>query len=113
MWYLDSGCSRHMTGDKAKFSTLEPSDGRYVTYGDNAKGKITGIGSICKNTITLENVLFISGLKYNLISISLLCDKGLNVSFYASYCIIRNNETILLIGNRHKNIYLIDLENIK
>ncbi|PKU71958.1 hypothetical protein MA16_Dca007322 [Dendrobium catenatum] len=111
MWYLDSGCSRHMTGDKAKLFTLESNDGGYVTYGDNAKGKIIAIGSIYKNSITLEKVVFVSGLKHNLISISQLCDKGLNVSFYASHCIIINNETILLIGNRYKNIYLIDLEN--
>ncbi|WP_439126601.1 hypothetical protein, partial [Photobacterium alginatilyticum] len=45
-WFLDSGCSRHMTGDKTKFTTLAPKDGGYVTFGDNGKGKIIGIGSI-------------------------------------------------------------------
>ncbi|XP_057964405.1 uncharacterized protein LOC131155355 isoform X2 [Malania oleifera] len=42
-WYLDSGCSRHMTGDKGKFTSIVPKDGGYVTFGDNAKGRIIGV----------------------------------------------------------------------
>ncbi|XP_059627686.1 uncharacterized protein LOC132270528 [Cornus florida] len=38
-WFLDSGCSRHMTGDRAKFSSLEAYNGGSVTFGDNSKGK--------------------------------------------------------------------------
>ena len=45
-WYLDSGCSRHMTGDKEQFNKLDAKDGGHVTFGDNAKGKIIGIGEI-------------------------------------------------------------------
>ncbi|XP_074266866.1 uncharacterized protein LOC141590156 [Silene latifolia] len=40
-WYLDSGCSRHMTGDISQFLSLEPFDGGKVTFGDNKKGKVT------------------------------------------------------------------------
>ncbi|GMI84085.1 hypothetical protein HRI_002077800 [Hibiscus trionum] len=45
-WYLDSGCSRHMTGDKSRFVELKPKSGGVVTFGDNSKGHIEGIGSI-------------------------------------------------------------------
>ena len=45
-WYLDSGCSRHMTGDKEQFYKLNAKDRGHVTFGDNAKGKIVGIGEI-------------------------------------------------------------------
>ena len=45
-WYLDSECSRHMTGDKEQFNKLDANDGGHVTFGDNAKGKIIGIGEI-------------------------------------------------------------------
>ncbi|WP_409226504.1 hypothetical protein, partial [Klebsiella pneumoniae] len=51
-WYLDSGCSRHMTGDKAKFISLTLKDGGYVTFGDDSKGKIIGIGKIGNGSIT-------------------------------------------------------------
>ena len=44
--YLDSGCSRHMTGDKKQFNKLDTKNGGHVTFGDNAKGKIIGIGEI-------------------------------------------------------------------
>ncbi|KAL4369611.1 hypothetical protein GQ457_05G021570 [Hibiscus cannabinus] len=45
-WYLDSGCSRHMTGDKSRFLELKPKSGVVVTFGDNSKGHIEGIGNI-------------------------------------------------------------------
>ncbi|KAK8568979.1 hypothetical protein V6N12_007512 [Hibiscus sabdariffa] len=45
-WYLDSGCSRHMTGDRSRFLELKSKSGGVVTFGDNSKGHIEGIGSI-------------------------------------------------------------------
>ena len=45
-WYLDSGCLRYMTGDKEQFHKLNAKDGGHATFGDNAKGKIIGIGEI-------------------------------------------------------------------
>ncbi|KAF1881686.1 hypothetical protein Lal_00032155 [Lupinus albus] len=45
LWYLDSGCSKHITGNKNKFSFLTPRDKGYVTYGDNNKGRILGVGN--------------------------------------------------------------------
>lgn len=63
MWYLDSGCSHHMTGDKAMFSTISPKDGGYVTFGDNAKGKIVGEGKVGKApNPTIDEVLLVNGL---------------------------------------------------
>ena len=46
LWYLDSGCSRHMTGDLSKFISLSRKDEGMVTFGDNKKGKIIGKGDI-------------------------------------------------------------------
>ena len=37
LWYLDSGCSRHMTGDRSLFKTFEPKRGGNVTFGDGNK----------------------------------------------------------------------------
>ena len=59
-----------MTGDKDQFVTLETKEG-VVTFGDNGKGHIVGIGKIQITPLTiLENVLLVKGLKHNLISIS-------------------------------------------
>ena len=86
-WYLDSGCSRHMTGDKNLFMDLKPKNGGDFTFGDNSKGKIEGIGIIDnKSSIFIENVLLVNGLKHNLLSISQLCDKGFKVVFECMNC---------------------------
>ncbi|GAV67062.1 hypothetical protein CFOL_v3_10571, partial [Cephalotus follicularis] len=75
-WYVDSGCSKHMTGDKSLFINLKEVDGGKVTFGDNNKAKICGIGSIGNKFSTLiENVSYVVGLKHNLLSVSQLCDK--------------------------------------
>ena len=65
-----------MTGDETQFKSLKPKDGGFVTFGDNGKGRIIEIGSIGKNSSTsIENVLFVKGLKHNLLNISQLYDK--------------------------------------
>ena len=45
-WYIDSGCSKHMTGDKSNFLTLSESKSRNVTFGNYAPGKIKGKGMV-------------------------------------------------------------------
>ncbi|KAF1894470.1 hypothetical protein Lal_00043412 [Lupinus albus] len=68
-WYLDSGCSRHMTGDRSNFLDLSLKGKRYVTYGDNNKGKILGTGTIGNSFQTqIENVLYVEGLEHILLS---------------------------------------------
>ena len=70
VWYLDSGCSHHMTRDKAMLSNISPKDGGYVTFGDNGKGKIVGEGKVGKSpNPTIDDVLLVNGLKHNLLSI--------------------------------------------
>ena len=79
-WYLDSGCSRHMTGDPATLSSCKVG---MVIFGDDGTGKIIGIETIGKKPFSmLENILLVDGLKANLISISQLCDKNMNVIFW-------------------------------
>ena len=79
-WYLDSGCSRHMTGDKEAFIIVRMKEEEMVTFRDDGKGHIIGIGKIqITPQICLENMLYVLGLKHNLISISQLCDRGYKV----------------------------------
>lgn len=42
-WFLDSGCSRHMTRDYSKFNLISKIDGGFVTFGDNAKRKLLAL----------------------------------------------------------------------
>jgi len=49
-WYIDSGCSKHMTVDASKFTHISPKKSGHVTYGDNNKGRILGVGNIGTNS---------------------------------------------------------------
>ncbi|XP_068504053.1 uncharacterized protein [Phaseolus vulgaris] len=84
-WYLDSGCSKHMTGDKSNFVSITFKQEGHVTYGDNNKGRILGRGSIGdKSILIIHDVLYVEGPKHNLLNISQLCDKGYQVVFVLS-----------------------------
>ena len=74
---MDSGCSNHMTGDRSKFVTFDENKSRNVTFGNDKAGKIKGKGSIGLNSGRGEaqDVLFVDGLKENLLSVSQMCDK--------------------------------------
>ena len=53
MWHVDSGCSRHMTGDISCLQDFKGLDGGYVAFGSNSKGwKITGKGKVSKGKMT-------------------------------------------------------------
>ncbi|PKA59915.1 hypothetical protein AXF42_Ash015973 [Apostasia shenzhenica] len=113
MWLLDSGCSCHMTGDKSKFITLKPRNGGLITFGDDTKKRTIKIGKVDKDSTTsIDKVLLVDGLAYNLLSISQLCDNGYDILFDASKCLIKQNDVITFVGNRYYNIYQVDLGSI-
>ena len=71
MWYLDSGCSRHMCGNKVFFDTVTKCDGGLVTFGDGNTFRIVEKGNIRSQGLpNLTDVLLVEGLKANLISIN-------------------------------------------
>ena len=87
LWYLDSGCSRHMTGNKGLFKTLFEGNNGTVTFGDRSKFVIRGIGIVdILGLPVFEDVWYVDGLKLNLLSISQICDIGLNVFFTKYEC---------------------------
>ena len=87
LWYLDSGCSKHMIGNKALFKTLFEGKIGTVTFGDWSKSVIKGIGTVDIPRLPVsEDVWYVNGLKANLLSISQICDNGLNVLFTRYEC---------------------------
>jgi hypothetical protein len=90
-WILDSGCSHHMTEFNSNFSSLELYDGGTVTFGNNKrKSKIIGIGTIGVKNLTISNVYLVVGLKFNLLSISQLCNVRFYVKFDVEACYLIN-----------------------
>jgi hypothetical protein len=83
IWLIDSGCSRHITGDKGWFSSLVPVVAKkYITFGDNGPGCVSSEGEIkvC-DKITLRRVALVQSHGYNLLFVSQLLDEGLEVLF--------------------------------
>jgi hypothetical protein len=83
---IDSGCSRHLTGDKGWFSSLVPVvTRRYITFRDNGRGRVLSEGEIkVSDKITLRCVALVQSLGYNLLSVSQLLDEGFEVLFRPS-----------------------------
>lgn len=91
LWYLDSGCSRHMTGDKGQFKKFKSLSGISVTFEDGSITTIKGKGSVDILCLpTFHNVLFINGLKANLLNINQFCDENYRVQFFKDECNIYN-----------------------
>ena len=109
--YLDSGCSRHMTRDRRKFSHLQEKEGGMVLFGGKDKGKIIGISKVRDS---IDDVLLVDGLTHNLLSISQLCDKRNRVIFEKSHYAIfeKDSNKIKFFGQKVNNVYIVDFENL-
>ncbi|GJX57149.1 putative ribonuclease H-like domain-containing protein [Tanacetum coccineum] len=115
---IDSGCFRHMTGNKCYLTEYEDYDGGFVSFGDG-KGRISGKGKIKTRTLDFDNVYFCKELKYNLFSVSQICDKKNNVLFTDTECLVLSSDfklldesQVLLRVPRKDNIYSVDLKSV-
>jgi predicted aspartyl protease len=115
MWLIDSGASRHMTGDRKNFSSMKEKETPHkVELGDNNSYAVKGIGQAtikmesC-NSIHLSNVLYVPGLKKNLVSISCLEEKGDRVAFVDGKVLVWSKDSKIentrVIGTREGRLY--------
>jgi hypothetical protein len=84
---MDSGCTSRMIGDKSLFvdPNLTASLLKYITFGDNSKGKVIGLGKIAiAKDKSIDDVLLVQSLGFNLMSVGKLCDLGMLVLFSIS-----------------------------
>lgn len=112
---IDSGASRHITGYREHLSNLKEKDSHLqVIIGDDACYSVKGAGSNSFQLdsgipLHLSDVLFVPGIKRNLISISALEDKGYHVAFADGKVLAwKKNSSIqsaLVIGVRHDSLY--------
>ncbi|GKC14840.1 putative ribonuclease H-like domain-containing protein [Tanacetum coccineum] len=109
-----------MTGNMSYLTDFGEIDGGYVAFGGNPKGeKITGRGTIKTGNLDFENVYFVRDLKFNLFSVSQMCDKKNSVLFNETECIVlspnfklTDESYVLLKVPRKNNMYSVDLKNI-
>ncbi|GJV06902.1 ribonuclease H-like domain-containing protein [Tanacetum coccineum] len=117
---FDSGCSRHMTGNKSYLTDYQDIDGGFVAFAGSPKGgKITGKGKIRTGKLDFEDVYFVKELKFNLFSVSQMCDKKNSVLFTKTECLILSPDfklldesQVLLKVPRQDNMYSFDLKNV-
>ncbi|GJX17866.1 putative ribonuclease H-like domain-containing protein [Tanacetum coccineum] len=109
-----------MIGNKSYVSDYEEIDGGFVAFrGDPKGGRITGKGKISTGKLDFKDVYFIKELKFNLISVSQMCDKKNSVLFTDTECVVLSPNFKLLGENhvllrvpRKDNMYSVDLKNI-
>ncbi|GJS53131.1 ribonuclease H-like domain-containing protein [Tanacetum coccineum] len=117
---IDSGCSRRMTGNKSYLTNYEEINGRFVAFGGNSKGgKITRKGKIRTGKLDFKDVYFVKELKFNLFSVSHMCDKKNSVLFTDIECVfmspdfkLTDQSHVLLKVPRKDNMYNVDLKNV-
>ncbi|WVZ80771.1 hypothetical protein U9M48_028224, partial [Paspalum notatum var. saurae] len=86
-----------------------------ITFGDNSKGKVEGLGKIeISSEYSISNVLLVDSLNFNLLSVGQLCDLGFQ-------CLFKPNEVVVskidggeevFKGFRHNNLYVVNLKKI-
>ncbi|KAI3515898.1 hypothetical protein L1887_14803 [Cichorium endivia] len=115
-WYIDSGCSRHMTGRKEELREYRSlTNGGKVSYGNNATGKIKGYGMITNGEISIRKVAYVEGLQHNLINVSqLVVGTGLRVSFDedGSELVEKESKKIVLKSKRKGEMFPLDIRPI-
>ncbi|KAJ9567677.1 hypothetical protein OSB04_003643 [Centaurea solstitialis] len=114
VWYLDSGCSKHMTGRKEILHNFKPKFCGSVQFGNEQYAPIVGYGDVIQDKVTIKKVSLVEGLGHNLFSIGQFCDKDLEVGFKKRRCVVKTESgKELLIGTRRRNLYKIDLRDVK
>nr|GEX48504.1 hypothetical protein [Tanacetum cinerariifolium] len=81
LWYLDSGCSKHMTGDRSQLTNFVNKFLGTVKFGNDHVAKIMGYGDYKIGNVTISNVYFVEGLGHSLFSVGQFCDSDLEVAF--------------------------------
>nr|GEU84435.1 copia protein [Tanacetum cinerariifolium] len=110
LWFLDSRCSKHMTGDRSQLTNFVYKFLGTVKFGNDHVAKIMGYGDCKIGNVTISRVYFVEELGHNLFYVGQFCDSDLEVAFRQHTCFIRNLKGVdLLTGSGGNNIYTLSL----
>nr|GEY21241.1 hypothetical protein [Tanacetum cinerariifolium] len=111
LFIVDSGCSKHMTGNlKLLINFVENFLGT-VKFGNDQIAPILGYGDLVQGAVTIKRVYYVEGLNHNLFSVGQFCDADLEVAFRKSTCFIHDLKgNDLLTGSRGSDLYSITLQ---
>ncbi|KAI3758780.1 hypothetical protein L6452_06352 [Arctium lappa] len=108
--YIDSGCSRHMTGFKHLLHNYVEESAGTVSYANSeVTGYIRGHGSLTNGTVKIKKVLYVEGLDHNLFSTSQFCDSQFQVRFTDKCCYIEDKDgRAVFKAKRNANLYSVN-----
>nr|GEY89578.1 integrase, catalytic region, zinc finger, CCHC-type, peptidase aspartic, catalytic [Tanacetum cinerariifolium] len=113
LWIINSGCSKHMMGNRALLTNFVEKFLETVRFGNNDFAVIADYGDVVIGSMTINKFYYVEGLRHNLFSVGQFCDKGLEVAFRKSTCFVRNKDGVdLLTGDRSLNLYTISLNKV-
>nr|GEZ04664.1 Gag-Pol polyprotein [Tanacetum cinerariifolium] len=113
LWYLDSGCSKHMTGDRSQLMNFVKKFIGIVRFRNDHFGAIMGYGDYVIGDSVISRVYYIEGLRHNLFSVGQFCESNLEVAFRKHSCYVRDTDGVELIkGSRGSNLYTISIEDM-
>ncbi|GKC93590.1 integrase, catalytic region, zinc finger, CCHC-type containing protein [Tanacetum coccineum] len=113
LWYLDSECSKHMTGNRSQLMNLVSKFLGTVRFRNDHNARIMGYGDYQLGNVTISRVYYVEGLGHNLFSVGQFCNGDLEVAFWKNTCFIHNLEGVdQLSGSYDKNLYTIYLDDM-
>ncbi|GJT13333.1 retrovirus-related pol polyprotein from transposon TNT 1-94 [Tanacetum coccineum] len=113
LWYLDSGCLKHMTGDRSRLRNFVKKFIGTVRFRNDHFGAIMGYGDYVIGDSVISRVYYVEGLGHNLFSVGQFCDSDLEVAFRKHTCFVRDLDGVDLIKGSHgTNLYTISVEDM-
>ncbi|GJU13707.1 retrovirus-related pol polyprotein from transposon TNT 1-94 [Tanacetum coccineum] len=97
LWYLDSGCSKHMTRNRSRLKNFMKKFIWTVRFGNDHFGAITGYGYYVISESVISKVYYVEGLGHNLFFVGQFCDSDLEVAFRKYLCYVRDVDGVELL----------------
>ncbi|GJQ94171.1 integrase, catalytic region, zinc finger, CCHC-type containing protein [Tanacetum coccineum] len=113
LWYLDSGCFKHMTGHQSQHINFVSKFMGTIRFGNDQVVAIMGYGDYQFRNVTISRVYYVEGLGHNLFPVGQFCDSKLEVAFQKHSCFVCDLDGVdLLKGSQGSNLYTISLEDM-
>nr|GEV24016.1 reverse transcriptase domain-containing protein [Tanacetum cinerariifolium] len=113
LWYLDSGYSKHMMGDRLWLMNFVKKFIGIVRFGNDHFGAIMGYGDCVIGDSLISRVYYVEGLGHNLFSIRQFCDSDLEVALRKHSCYVRDTDGVELVKGCHgSNLYTMSVKDM-
>nr|GEW23179.1 retrovirus-related Pol polyprotein from transposon TNT 1-94 [Tanacetum cinerariifolium] len=113
LWYLDSECSKHMTGNRSQLMNFVSKFLGTIRFNNDHIARDMGYDDYQLGNITISKVYYVKGLGHNLFSVGQFYDADLEVAFQKNTYFIRNLDGVdLIFKSRDINLYTISLDDM-